>query len=218
MDTIIAGNSFLADWFSQHCHDVVIVPTAIDTDRYAPVNRPIQDSFVIVWTGIKVNLRYLYRIETALARFLRDHPNARLRIVSDSPPQFAQIDNDRVEFVSWTIQQEVTSLQTCDVGIMPLTDGVKERGKCSFKMLQYMAVGLPVVVSPVGLNSEILAKGNIGFPATNEQEWYEGLETLYQQRDMGKRQGVEGRRIAETEFSVVVIAEKLGNVFKDRLL
>jgi glycosyltransferase involved in cell wall biosynthesis len=109
-------------------------------------------------------------------------------------------------FVPWAESTEVATLQRLDVGLMPLPDTPWTRGKCSYKMLQYMACAIPVLVSPVGMNQEVLALGDCGLAATDPADWQAGLEALHQ--DAGKR-GKVGRRIVEERFSLATLTPKL---------
>jgi glycosyltransferase involved in cell wall biosynthesis len=145
-DAVICGNAFLAEYFAGWHPSVHIVPTAVDTARFAPGRAPAAGS-TIGWSGSASGLPYLHAIEDALDAVLRARPAARLRVVCNASPQFARLPADRVDFVPWTPGTEVTALQDLAVGIMPLPDTDWERGKCSFKMLLYMACGVPVVVS-----------------------------------------------------------------------
>ena len=200
MDTVVAGNEYLADYFSKYCPRVHIVPTGLNLARFqmrddTEIN---ENEFVIGWTGLAVNFTHLNAIETILGRFMQEHQNVRLMIVAQRPWQH-NLPKERVEFVAWTPDNETAVLKRMSVGIMPLTDTPWTRGKCSFKMLQYMAVGLPVVVSPVGMNDMVLNQGQnpIGFPATSDKQWYDALETIYNNREQGRQMGREGRRVIE---------------------
>jgi glycosyltransferase involved in cell wall biosynthesis len=95
------------------------------------------------------------------------------------------------------------------IGIMPLKDSIEARGKCSFKMIQYMACGLPSVVSPVGMNSDVLAMGDFAFGATGPEQWFEALATLIADADLRRKMGAQARRIAQEHFSIAVLAPKL---------
>jgi glycosyltransferase involved in cell wall biosynthesis len=101
-----------------------------------------------------------------------------------------------------------------DVGLMPIPDIDWARGKCSFKMIQYMACAVPAVVSPVGMNCDILALGQVGLPAAHEDDWLEALELLYTQQGLAQTIGAEGRRIAEAHFSRSVVAGQLAALFQ----
>lgn len=212
---VIAGNRYLADWFSQYATDVRVVPTAIDTDRFRPAEPSERgDKFTVGWTGISANLRYLYEIEKPLAKFLKHNTCAEILIVCNERPKFKIIPSERVRFLRWSSELEATAVREMQVGIMPLPDNEWTRGKCSFKMLQYMASGIPVVVSPVGMNLEIMAMGDVGYTAKNDTDWYDALTALVRNRgDLGRYRTV-GCKIVREKFSRDVIAAELAKVFR----
>lgn len=217
VDAVIAGNNYLADWYSKYCKKIYIVPTAIDCQRFLPKQdgpKTENDFFVIGWAGSSANFKYLKLIEKPLARFLTNHPRSKLLIVADRGPVFKLIPKSQVMFEPWMVQTEATILHKMDIGIMPLTDDDWTRGKCSFKMLQYMATGIPAVVSNVGMNKEILAKGLCGFGVDNNEAWYEYLELLYSKPHLRAELGRTGRMIAESSYSIEVISRQLADVFR----
>jgi glycosyltransferase involved in cell wall biosynthesis len=112
----------------------------------------------------------------------------------------------RVEILPWSEETEVALLQTCDVGIMPLPDEPWTRGKCGFKMIQYMACGLPVVASPVGVNKEIVEHGVNGFLAVTNDEWLTALSTLRDNPELRRKMGAAGRRKVEEKYCLQVTA------------
>jgi glycosyltransferase involved in cell wall biosynthesis len=216
MDAVIAGNTYLADYFSKYCRNIYIVPTAIDLSRYLMRAKEDDagDKFIIGWTGFACNYKYLSLIETSLKKFLLEHKNAELLIIAERPWKSSEIPAEKIKFIRWSREIEASALQQMSVGIMPLSDDQWSRGKCSFKMLQYMAVGLPVIVSPVGMNRDILAKAQIGFAATSDDEWYESLKLLYNNRKLQLELGKNGRQVVEKDFSSVAIAAQLAVIFK----
>lgn len=216
-DAVIAGNHYLADWYSPHCKQIFVVPTAIDCVRFRPRNfdtHRLDDLFVVGWTGTSGNFIYLKQIETALARFLKDHPKARFLITADKRPQFGMLSESQIIFRPWTAATESEILHQMDVGIMPLANDRWTRGKCSFKMLQYMATALPIVASPVGMNNELFGKGEIGFAASTHDEWYSALHELYVNPTLRENAGRSGRAIVEADYSGEVVAQKLANIFR----
>jgi glycosyltransferase involved in cell wall biosynthesis len=214
-DAIVCGNSFLAEWFRSLNRNTCVVPTAIDTERYVPRGCARQgDNRVVGWIGTSGNLKYLHGIEMAILRAMEEVPVARLCVVSDRAPEFRRLSPDRVDFVRWAEREEVAVIHRMDVGIMPLEDTPWARGKCSFKMLQYMACGLPVLVSPVGMNAEVLALGEFGIGASNEAQWVDGLVALLESDAFRARLGAEGRRIAESTFSIPVLAPHLARCLR----
>jgi glycosyltransferase involved in cell wall biosynthesis len=218
VDAVIAGNSFLADWYSNYCKKVHIVPTAIDCRRFFPKKNSSENGnglFVIGWTGTSSNFKYFKLIEKPLARFLENHRQARLLVVADRKPAFDSIPQSQLIFEAWTEQAESEILHKIDVGIMPLADDDWGRGKCGFKMLQYMATGIPVVVSNVGMNKEILEKGSCGFGADNDDEWYQCIELLFSRPQLRVDLGKSGRVIVEDNYSMDVVSGKLAEVFHD---
>jgi glycosyltransferase involved in cell wall biosynthesis len=215
MDVIVAGNRIIAEWFGKHAHDVRIVHTAIDTSRFTPGEPKPGAPYTLVWTGQEVTLRHLYTIEDALARFLSLHPRADLVVVADARPRFRRLAADRVRFVPWSEQTEVEALRGAQIGIMPLIEDEHSRAKCSFKMLQYMACGLPVVVTPIGLNADILQMGNVGLGASTPDEWLRAFERIHDDPATAQAMGTEGRRIASAHFGHRVICARLASIFKD---
>ncbi len=215
-DLIICGNDYLGDIFSQWNKNVRVIPTAVDTKRYFP--KKAMDASkreVIGWTGTSGNLKYLYEIEPALAIVLKACPDVILRIIADARPTFHSIQKERIDFIPWSPKNEVKGIQGMSIGIMPLADSAWERGKCSFKMLQYMACGVPVVVSPVGMNSQVLSLCTVGLGASNQKDWAEALVGLL--GDEGKRasMGINGRNVVEKYFSIDVVVPQLARYLRD---
>lgn len=211
-DAVVCGNAYLADYFSRFCSVIHVVPTALDTQRFQPAGIATDRAAVIGWSGISPNLPELTRIEPALFEVLTRIPDARLRVVCDQPPVFQRIAAHRVEYLRWAPEIEVSALQGMSVGLMPLTDSEWSRGKCAFKMLTYMACGVPVVVSPVGMNAEVLAMGAVGYAAKTESDWVESLIALLSKPADAMRMGAVGRWVIEQTFSVDVLAGKYARI------
>lgn len=209
-DSVICGNDYLAERFRRWNDHVEVVATAVDTNRYAPAAaRPDPQRAVIGWIGTSSNFAYLYQIEGALGRVLRECRGAKLSVVADRAPRFRSLAADRVEYRRWRPETEVGTLQATTVGIMPLADSSWERGKCSLKMLLYMACEVPVVVSPVGMNAEVLAKGTMGLGASSEDEWVDALVGLLADGGERERMGIVGRRVVREQYSVEMTAPRL---------
>lgn len=211
---ILAGNSYIANWLSKYNQSIFIVPTAIDTSKFVPHSAIHTDErFIIGWTGSGDGLKYIYDIEDQLYAFLRNHKLSFIKIICDRKPVFRKIPEDKIIYVPWSPNIEHTELQDLSVGIMPLTDNEWSRGKCSFKMLQYMSTQIPVIVSDVGMNSEVLVKSEIGFGIKKLNEWGKALEILWWDKGLGRKMGENGRALVEKEYSVNVIAKKLCDIF-----
>lgn len=212
---VIAGNAYLASWLGRHARRVEIVPTAVDCARFRPQSPTVTGPFTVGWIGTAGNLVYLQAIEGALARFLARHDEARLLVVADRPPQFLQIDAARWHYQPWTEAGEAAAIAAMDVGLMPLPDDDWARGKCSYKMLQYLACGKPVVVSPVGMNVELLRAADIGFDARTDAEWLAALEELHADPVAARQLGGNGRQLVECGYSLDVIGGRLAELMKD---
>lgn len=212
---IIAGNKFLANYLFDLGGDPIIIPTAIDTKKYTLKNHSNKKlSFVIGWTGSATNFNYLYNIEKPLATFLNNYKDSYIYIIADHQPKFKIIPPEKQVFINWSPGIEAKALQEFDVGIMPLEDNDWCKGKCSFKMLQYMASGLPVIVSPVGMNLDVMQQLNgQGILATTDSDWYEALKYLIANPRIRETWGLAGRITIEQAYDIEVIANSLAKAF-----
>jgi glycosyltransferase involved in cell wall biosynthesis len=143
-------------------------------------------------------------------KVLKSLPDTRILIVSNSRPNGWEFDGKKILFRKWSAETEVSDLQDIDIGLMPLQDSEWTRGKCSFKMLQYLAVGIPAVVSPVGMNNDILKSADVGYgPGNDAEEWVEALLKLCQDEDLRAHKGIQGRKLVEKKFSVKTVAQRI---------
>lgn len=201
---VICGNSYIADYFeSNGCH-VKVLPTPVDTDRFTPADRTARRAGRIVcWIGMSSGHRYLQGVEESLARVLRSDPRTRLRVVSDLRPRLSLLNPAQVEFLRWSESTEVECVRTADVGIMPLDNSAWSRGKCAYKLLTYMACGLPVVASAVGMNTEVLAGSNSGgLLANSRDEWVDALSYVLDNPDQARFMASLGRRTVTRRYSL----------------
>lgn len=199
-DLIIAGNSYLMEEAKKYNHKVEILPTVLDSHLYRPVwERPVRNKTVIGWIGSRSNLRYLLNIQEVLDELYDRYQGLELKIVADD---FINLEKMPVIKKEWKEEDEAADLQSFDIGLMPLPDDPWTRGKCGFKLLQYMAAGLPVVSSPVGVNQEIVKDGYNGFLANSKEEWYLRLSTLISDVALRKIMGQRGREILEEKYSL----------------
>jgi len=215
-DGVVCGNDFLADNVQQWNKNVLILPTAVDTDQFCPLARSSQERSkrVIGWSGIFPNLRYLYDIERALAVVLDKYRDVVIRIVSGMKPKFQWIDDARIEYIPWSPENDAQTIREMSIGLMPIEDSLWGRGKCSYKMLLYMSCGLPVVVSPVGMNSQVLSQGKVGFGARSEAEWIDCLSWLLDHPQEAIDMGTNGRKVVEQRYSLHVLAPRLADYLK----
>jgi glycosyltransferase involved in cell wall biosynthesis len=217
-DAVICGNDFVAEYFRRFSRAVYVLPTAVDTERFQPAaerSRNRGGGVIIGWSGSSAGFPYLALVEEALATVLRRRPQTRLRVVADMAPCLPKLPPHRLEFVRWSPDREVAAIQEMDIGIMPLADTPWERGKCSYKMLLYAASGVPAVVSPVGMNVEVLRRGEVGLAASRLDEWVAALLELVDDPEQRRRMGAEGRRVVEADYCVACVGPVLATILRD---
>ncbi len=213
VDAIIAGNKYLAEWYSRFNKKIFIIPTGVDVQKYRPLPvRPSVNRCTIGWMGTDGNFPNLNMAQKAIENILHQNPAARMLIVSNKRPANWNIDDRKIFFRRWSRETELKDLQEMDIGIMPLIDSTWTKGKCSFKMLQYMSVGIPVVVSPVGMNNEVLSKDNVGYAASTSPEWEKALSKLINNKKMREEMGDNGREVVKKYYSIETTGRKLAEV------
>jgi glycosyltransferase involved in cell wall biosynthesis len=209
-DLVICGNAFLAQQFGGWNASVSVLPTAVDTERFLPAKSESGDArMTIGWSGASDGFVDLKIVEKALQVTLRMYPKARLRVMSNEVPRCLDLPAEQVEFIPWSPEAEVRAIQGMSIGIMPLEDNLWNRGKCAYKMLLYMSCGVPVVVSPVGMNDELLRAAPIGRGARNTEEWVDALGELLCRPEGAADMGQRGRDLVVERFSVSAIAPRL---------
>jgi glycosyltransferase involved in cell wall biosynthesis len=199
VDVVAAGNDVLAGVARASARSVTILPTSIDTAAYQPTTAAADDPPTIVWIGSPENLVYLEMIRPALARLTARYRTLRMRVVCSRFPDWPEVN---IERIAWSSATEAESLATAHVGVMPLSDDEWARGKCAFKLLQYMAAALPCVASPVGANTEAVIDGVNGFHARTVDEWERHLESLIRSPDLRARLGASGRAHVESRYAM----------------
>ncbi|MDB4678625.1 glycosyltransferase family 4 protein [bacterium] len=212
--TCICGNRYLADWFGQFAPRVVVLPTGIDTSVYEPATTP-PDKDVIGWIGSRSTLPELEKLESVFDEFFRRHSGARLRVVCNERPRFSGLVASHVDFVEWRPGCEPEEIRKFAVGIMPLDDTEWNRGKCSFKLIQYMGCGVPIVASPVGMNVELFATSSPGILAETGSDWIQALSRLFSDSQFRRAAAGEGRSLVMSNYSVEALADRFSRVLFD---
>jgi glycosyltransferase involved in cell wall biosynthesis len=209
---VVGGNDYLA---LRACKAgapwVEVVPTVIDLVRYAAKVHSNHQVGIprIVWIGSPSTVKYLAELQPALTS-LAQRFQFTLRVVG------AKLDMPGVdvECVPWTEDTEVASIFQCDVGIMPLSDSPWERGKCGYKLIQYMACGLPVVASPIGVNTQIVRDGQNGFLAEGSDAWVAQLAQLLSDPILRETMGMAGRQDVEEKYCVQQLAPRVASLLQ----
>ena len=175
-DLVIVGNSFLADWATNFTNNVKIIPTSIDTSRFTFKEIKLyQKEIIIGWTGTKDNLHYIEEIADVFKSLTRKY-KFKFIIISDFDKIPSFLSGIPFNMVQWNKEKEIEQLKLLDIGIMPLPDNQWTRGKCGFKLLQYMATGILAIGSDVGTNKEIILDGENGLLCSSKEEWYEKID------------------------------------------
>ena len=199
---VISGNSYLND-YAMECTDskTIIINTNVNLEMYDEVKVSKKKQFTIVWIGSPSTANYIKVAEKALVKFCKQY-SAKFVMIGGK----YEIDGIDVEFLDWSPISEIELLKSCHVGIMPLFDNGWERGKCGFKLIQYMAGKLPIIASPVGINKDIVYEGQNGFLVDSDEEWFEALRNVYLSKT---KMGDFGHRLVSKEYDLKGAAYKL---------
>ncbi len=188
---ISGGNEYLCNYARQYNNNVVYNPTCLDTEnRYNVLANHDVEKITIVWTGSFSTLKYLNIVENVLKQ-LQEKYDFNIKIICNQKPS---LNLKNVQYVEWTEANEVSELAACQIGLMPLTHDEWSEGKCGFKLIQYLSLGIPAVSSSVGVNKKIIEQGVNGYFADVDQDWYNCIEKLMLDIDIRKKMGLAGRQ------------------------
>jgi glycosyltransferase involved in cell wall biosynthesis len=211
---VVVGNQILAEYAHQFNQVVTIVPSTVNLDIYELGSNPesesenASDTCVIGWTGSHTTSAYLKVIEPAIRDVAKRH-KIRFRVIG--APQY-ECDGVDLELVQWRSESEVEDLRPIDIGIMPMPDNPWSRGKCGMKAIQYMAMAIPTIVSPIGFNKELIQHNQNGLLAETAEDWVNCLERLIVDKKLRKQLGAEGRNTVEKSFCATVQAQRVFDV------
>lgn len=214
-DHVVTGSRYLADYAARHAPDpsaISVLPTVVDADVLCP--RPAArdpNRFTVGWIGTPRGTAYLHPLRPAIADVCQQVRGARFVFVGAEPFDCGGLP---VEFRRWSLEREVADIQSFDAGLMPLADDEEARGKCGFKIIEYMSAGAPVVCSPVGANLEIVEQERTGLFAVEPGEWSTALVRLATDAGLRQRLAAAGRRRVEESYCLDVIAPRLLRVIE----
>lgn len=210
-DAVIAGNPYLANHAKRFNPNVEILPTGLDTNAYKLQPRPENNGKIrLVWIGSKSTLQYFAEIRPALEEISSRLDNVVLRIICDD---FPDLQNIPIEKRLWSEDTQVTDLATSDIGLAPLPDNRFTKGKCGFKILQYAAVGLPIVASPVGVNAQYIQQDSNGFLAESASDWVNKICQLIGEPKLRKQMGQSAKEMAQ-KFDLKTLGPKLAKLIR----
>lgn len=197
---VSAGNLHLCYFAHQYSSNVVIIPTTIDLENvHTLATNQKTEKLIIGWTGTHTTMDYLDELVPVL-RELEETHDFIFRVISNQAPNF---ELKSLEFVKWNKETEIEDLAQLNIGVMPLTDTIWAKGKCGFKGLQYMALEIPSVMSPVGVNTSIIEDGKNGFLPDSPEEWKETLIKLLENESLRTEIGKAGLKTVKESYSVV---------------
>ncbi|HSK63801.1 MAG TPA: glycosyltransferase family 4 protein [Pyrinomonadaceae bacterium] len=208
---VMVGNPYLAEYARQVNDNVTVIPTTIDTEKYrVPPPKSGDGPIVIGWTGSYSTVQHLDTLRGALKK-LAEREQFRLRVIGTPSYELSPVG---VDAMPWRAATELEDLCAIDIGVMPLPDDNWSKGKCGLKALQFMALGIPTICSPVGVNTDIIQDNENGFLASTEAEWVEKLTAMLRSAELRRRLGDAGRATVEQKYSAAIQAPRVYEIFK----
>jgi glycosyltransferase involved in cell wall biosynthesis len=208
---VSCGNEYLCDHARQFNTNVVLNPTTIDTEHHHnQIKNQHANKVVIGWTGTHSTVEYLNELVPVLQK-LEQELDFEFRVISNREPDFAL---QSMVYVPWQKDTEIADLLQFNFGVMPLTDDKWAKGKCGFKALQYMSLGMPAVVSPVGVNTKIVTEGVDGFLCSTPETWETALRKLITDEALRVQMGAAARQKIEGQFSVLANSGNFLSLFE----
>jgi glycosyltransferase involved in cell wall biosynthesis len=214
-DAIVAGNHYLAEYARRWSPSVHVIPTVVDTGQYVPTAAQRNGPPVIGWIGSPSTWAYVRPILPVLKRLCASGHAKFLAVGGGIDAEFDKFPG--MECRDWAEDREISDVQSMDIGIMPLPDEPWARGKCGYKLIQYMACGLPVVASPIGVNSSIVRNDESGLLATSTEEWRIALERLLENPVLRAMYGRNGRERAVADYSLESQAPHIVSLFENAI-
>jgi glycosyltransferase involved in cell wall biosynthesis len=204
---ILAGNDYIADYAKKVNPNCIYFPTVLDMGYYTLREELPDDIITIGWVGRWSSQSYLYDLQPVFEKLYKEHPNIQFHFIGVGAT--FSMPNLPVAVTPWTLEREITDLLPIDIGIMPLSEDGYSKGKCGFKLLQYMSLGIPAVASPIGVNEKIITDGKNGFLAASLGEWFEKLSILVNDGKLRSKMGKSARRTVVENYSLDIYAPKL---------
>jgi glycosyltransferase involved in cell wall biosynthesis len=210
---VSCGNNYLCNYAKQFNEQVVYNPTCVDTDhRYNIIANHDVERVTIGWTGSFSTVHFLDMVQPALKK-LQEKYDFNIKVICNKEPV---LDLKNITYVEWTEENEISELAGCQIGLMPLTDDEWNKGKCGFKLIQYLALEIPAVSSSIGVNKIIIEEGINGFFSKTEDDWYAAIEKLIRDPAVRKQMGKAGRKKITEEYSLSSNANNFLSLFADK--
>lgn len=198
---VIAGNSYLAAYAKKFNEKVIVIPTTVDTDLFSPSEKPKNENKIIIgWSGSKTTIKH-FELAIPVLKRIKQKYGDKVGFVVIGANNYKNEDLD-ISGIIWSPQTEVSELRKIDIGIMPLPNDEWSKGKCGLKGLTYMSLQIPTVMGAVGVNAEIIEHGENGFLYSNDEEFYDALVKLIDDKELRLNMGNKGRHTVMDRYSV----------------
>ena len=208
---VVAGNDYLSEYAREYSQQVVKIPTTVDTEgQHNLLKDQAGEKITIGWTGSHSTMKFLDEIVPVL-KTLEQRFSFDFIVISNKAPAF---NLERSRFMQWNAETEVKDLMALNIGVMPLENDAWGEGKCGFKLIQYLALGIPAVASPVGVNKIIVEEGKNGFLCDSPAEWERALSLLLSDEVKRREMGLAGREKIEKEYSLRSQVENFLGLFR----
>ena len=219
-DIVIAGSHYLHEYAMENNIKTFLVPTTVDTQVKYKYDKPIKNfdnKIVIGWIGSLTNMKYLQLLVEPLCNLAKKYP-IELLIIGPKEKRFLpNFKSLRIDYIVWNNKTEINDLLKIDIGVMPLFDSNVEKGKCAFKAIQYMALGIPVVCSNIGENKYLIEEGANGFLASSAKEWQKKIELLINDIDLRKKIASKGKKTIQDRYSLEKNSAELLQIIEQNL-
>jgi glycosyltransferase involved in cell wall biosynthesis len=207
---VSCGNAFLMQYALQYNKNVHFIPTTVDTILvHNQTKNQDTEKLVIGWTGTHSTIQYLYKMEALLTQLQKKY-SFEFIVISNKDPEFKQL---KYTYKAWQKDSEITDLLNFNIGIMPLKNDVWAEGKCGFKAIQYMALGIPAIVSNVGVNATIVNHAINGFVCNNDTEWQNAIVSLLTNTNLRKQMGANAQQKIINAYSTLAVQNSYLNLF-----
>jgi len=205
---------YLADYVKRYNNNVHLITGPIDCSLYKPFKKKNTDKIVIGWIGSPVTSKYVENILPALKEIQSTYPEIEFHLIGSKK---FKSENLNIKFYEWSEEKEIELLSEFVIGIMPLSDDKWSKGKGGLKILQYFAMGIPVVCSPVGINSDLVSDGINGFWAMTEYDWIKNIGNLISDTDLRTKFSVEGKKTVQEKFDLIPAADYIEDIIRKSL-
>ena len=211
---VVAGNDFLKDYALQFNKDVRVIPTVVDANYYKrshPYIEKLNKKVCIGWSGSHTTIEHFKTLTPVLKKILDKHKEkVYFKVIGDEYFVESQLN---IKGIKWDPKTEVYELEEFDIGVMPLPNDQWSKGKCGLKGIIYMAMGIPNIMSTIGVNTSIVESGVNGYLCSSEDQWFETLDLLIEDFILRKEMGENGRKLVETKYSVYAVEKDFLNLF-----